>query len=153
MSVRLQNAWGTAQATAPGTFTLAGAPGITGVTIAKGAIGAQLVTNGAAVTVTAQYGLDVAHLTNAVAAHLADATAAQRVSIPLTGLKPARTYRARLIAQSTGGTITSPWLTFTTPATKPASKSPPKLRGAARVGGGACRPARPAPGRAHRRRG
>src|SRR5262249_32439940 len=34
------------------------APGIAGAAIVNGAIGAQLVTNGAPVTVTAQYGLD-----------------------------------------------------------------------------------------------
>ncbi len=102
--------------------------------VAKGAVGAQVVTNGAATTVTAQYGLDTTHLTTSPAVALADAATAQKVSIPLTGLKPASTYRVRLVAQSTGGTATSAWLTLATPAVKPVARALPKLRGTARVG-------------------
>jgi hypothetical protein len=134
VSVRVQNTWGTSQATVPGTVTLAGAPGMTGVAIANGAVGAQVVTNGAATKVTAQYGLDTTHLTTSPAVTLAQSAAAQNVSIPLVGLKPARTYRVRLVAVSTGGTSTSAWLTLATPAVKPVARALPKLRGAARVG-------------------
>jgi hypothetical protein len=133
-SVRVQNAWGTSQMSVPGSFTLTGPPGITGAALAKSAIGAQVVTNGAAVTVTAQYGLDTVHLTTTPGVQLADAAAAQQVSIPLAGLLPARTYRVRLVAQSAGGTTASAFLTLTTPAVKPVSKAKPKLRGTARVG-------------------
>jgi hypothetical protein len=82
----------------------------------------------------AQFGPDALHLTNTGPVHIADAAVAQAVSIPLTGLQPARTYRARLVAQSTGGTALSPLLTFTTPGVKPAVKALPKLRGTAKVG-------------------
>jgi hypothetical protein len=134
VSVRAQNAWGTSQATVPGSVTLAGAPGITGAAIANGAVGAQVVTNGAATKVTAQYGLDTVHLTTSPAMTLAPSAAAQKISIPLAGLKPASTYRVRLVAVSTGGTATSGWLMVTTPALKPAVRAKPKLRGTARVG-------------------
>jgi len=46
VSVRAQNTWGTSQATVPGTVSLTGAPGITGAAVARGAVTAQLVTNG-----------------------------------------------------------------------------------------------------------
>jgi hypothetical protein len=133
-SVRVQNAWGTSQMSVPGSFTLTGPPGISAAALAKSAIGAQIVTNGAAVTVKAQYGLDTVHLTTTPGVQLADAAAAQEVSIPLAGLLPARTYRVRLVAQSAGGTTASAFLTLTTPAVKPVSKAKPKLRGTARVG-------------------
>jgi trypsin len=134
VSVRVQNTWGTSQATVPGTISLTGAPGLTGTAVAKGILSTQLVTNGAAVTLMAQFGPDALHLTNTGPVHIADAAVAQAVSIPLTGLQPARTYRVRLVAQSTGGTALSPLLTFTTPGVKPAVKALPKLRGTAKVG-------------------
>jgi secreted trypsin-like serine protease len=119
-----------------GSVSLAGAslPAITGAAVANGAIGAQVATNGATTRVTAQYGVDTTHLTTSPARALTDGAAAQKVSIPLTGLKPATRYRVRLVAQSTGGTATSAWLTLTTPAVKPVARALPKLRGTARVG-------------------
>jgi hypothetical protein len=81
-----------------------------------------------------QFGPDAQHLASTLPLHVADANVAQTVSIPLTGLQPARTYRVRLVAQSTGGTAVSALLTFTTPGVKPVAKALPRLRGTAKVG-------------------
>ena len=51
------------------------------------------------------------------------------MSVPLSGLSPATTYHARLVATSAGGTTNGPDLTFTTDALPPSP--PPTISGSA----------------------
>ena len=133
-TVSVTNAWGTAKAASAGTATLVGAPSISNLAATAAKIAGQVATNGVASSVKAEYGLDAAHLTTTAATSLPDAAASAPVSFPLAALAAGRTYRARLIAQNAAGTTVSPWVAFTTPATRPVSTAKPKISGRPRVG-------------------
>ena len=133
-TVTVSNAWGSASASSAGSAILVGAPGITGVAATTKKISGNVTTNGVATTVTAQYGLDVAHLTKSAPVTLADAAGARAVGLPVGALAAGRTYRARLVAVNSAGTTVSGWVTFKTPATRPVSTARPKVTGTPKAG-------------------
>ncbi|MDX6377736.1 MAG: trimeric autotransporter adhesin, partial [Gaiellaceae bacterium] len=133
-TVTVSNAWGTASAGSPGTATVVAAPAVSDLAVTTKKITGRIGTNGAASIVTAEYGLDAAHLVTSAGTTLPDVVQAVPVSISFGTLAAGRTYRARLIARNPGGTTTSAWMTFKTPATRPVSTRRPKITGTARVG-------------------
>ena len=133
-TVTVSNAWGSASASSAGSAILVGAPGITGVAATTKKISGNVATNGVATTVTAQYGLDVAHLTKSAPVTLADAAGARAVGLPVGALAAGRTYRARLVAVNSAGTTISGWVTFKAPATRPVSTARPKVTGTPKAG-------------------
>ncbi len=93
-----------------------------------------MATNGVATTVTAQYGVDAAHLATSAATPLTDAAGAAAVAIPFGTLAAGRTYRARLVASNGAGQDHLPLGHVRHPCHAARLDARPKVTGTSRVG-------------------
>ena len=113
-----------------GAFELS-PPKLSGVAAAATGPSAATVTgsitsNVSDATVSVHYGLTSGYGSLASGPSVPAATTPAAVTVPLTGLTPATTYHAEVVATNAEGTTTTPDLTFTTP--KPTSTTPPSQR-------------------------
>ena len=94
------------------------------VTTSGATISGDVTPNRVATTYRVEYGTTTSYGSQTTAVAAGSGSSAVAVSVPLSGLSPATTYHARLVATSAGGTTNGPDLTFTTgdppPATPPA---------------------------------